>query len=182
MKRFAIFSGILAMAAPLATGTNLNLGFRSGTAKSISAYPYDHLKCARPVWQGCCHSGLQPGRHYQVHGNGHHRRFYSRHRRDRARHSPEDTYDFLILPNFPTATFTSTSVAKVGQWADCERQPHASWRHQARDVNSGRTQRPGSRDGSQTALRVFRRRRPSAARPSALAPNFLRQRWATKSS
>ena len=48
-----------------------------------------------------------------------------------ARNNHLKTPDFFEVAKFPTATFTSTSVAKSGNGLDCEREPDAPRRDQA---------------------------------------------------
>ena len=172
MKRLAILTGILALAAPLALAqTSTWVSDRNHSEVDFSV---THMSISK------------------VHGRfGNVNATIQYNEADITRSSVQVTIDvatvdtgvaprdadlksarFFDVAHFPTATFTSTERGQARQQTHRNRQPDPAWRHQARDFGSRGSQRPGSRHGQQAALRILGHAPPSADRLSALAPEY----------
>jgi hypothetical protein len=83
---------------------------------------------------------------------------------EEARNNHLKSPDFFDVATYPSATFTSTSVAKSGERSHHQRQPHAARRNQAGGAHGGWPARPGAGHGPQAARRLFRNHHHQALR------------------
>ncbi len=182
MKRLAILTGILALAAPLAFAQTST--WVSDPNHSEVDFTITHMSISKVHGRfGNVNAtiSIQRGRYHQVQRQGHHRRRHRRHRRPTQRQCDLKSANYFDVANFPTATFTSTGVAKNGNELTVTGNLtlHGVTKPVVLDVEG-----PSGPVKAWTTSRTpaFRPRPPSAERHSALAPKCPQPWWATTSS
>ncbi len=137
MKRLALLTGILALAAPLALAQTTTLDLRPGTQRSrFQHQPSEHFQCSWPVWQCRGNPRLNDADITKSDGHGHHRRW---HIDTGVRHATTDLKSRIILRcgQVSHGHIHQHQCEQERQRPYRERQPDFAWRDQAGGAYSG---------------------------------------------